>query len=305
MEQRGLESTRKGSRWLYHLWWLLLDLAAQAFLVLLRLTGGHRRGRRNARNLGLREVELSFQRLPEAFDGFRILHLTDLHLDGMEGLSDQLAKKIEELERVDLLALTGDLRRRIHGPHAPAMAEMQKLMRRIGFLAREKLAVLGNHDSVLMVESLQAMGFEVLINGETGLCRNGQEIRIVGTDDVHSYFTPEALETLAGPFESFTISLVHSPELACEASDAGVDLYLCGHTHGGQICLPGPVPLVKHLTCCREYWSGLWRCGRMQGLTSRGVGTSGIDVRFHAPPEIWLITLRRDGGARQGPLSQR
>jgi hypothetical protein len=149
-----------------------------------------------------------------------------------------------------------------------------------------------------MVPPLESLGFRVLVNESMLIGRDDQAIRVVGTDDVHAYFTQDALDALAGPFDEFTIALVHSPELAIEAAAGGADLYLCGHTHGGQICLPGPVPIIKHLTCCRSYWHGQWRHRNMRGITSRGVGTSGIPVRFHAPPEAWHITLRR--GPAQG-----
>jgi hypothetical protein len=85
---------------------------------------------------------------------------------------------------------------------------------------------------------------------------------------------------------------VHTPELVDEAAAAGVDLYLCGHTHGGQICLPWIGPIIVNANCPRRYARGLWRHRHMQGYTSPGVGTSGVPVRFFCPPEIGVIELR-------------
>jgi predicted MPP superfamily phosphohydrolase len=86
--------------------------------------------------------------------------------------------------------------------------------------------------------------------------------------------------------------LVHSPEAALLAAEAGFALYLCGHTHGGQICLPGGIPVITNIQYRRRFASGPWRCGEMIGYTSRGLGTSGLPVRFFSRGEIALITLR-------------
>ena len=78
-------------------------------------------------------------------------------------------------------------------------------------------------------------------------------------------------------------------------SRSDFDLLLGGHTHGGQVCLPGGLPLVTHCQNGRRYAAGLWRHGGMVGYTSRGVGVSGLPVRFNSRGELTLITLRRGG----------
>ena len=77
------------------------------------------------------------------------------------------------------------------------------------------------------------------------------------------------------------------------AAAAGCALYLCGHTHGGQICLPGGRPILTHLTRCRHLASGRWQCGAMTGYTNRGIGVSGPPLRFNCSGEAAVITLRR------------
>ena len=84
---------------------------------------------------------------------------------------------------------------------------------------------------------------------------------------------------------------MHSAEVADHAADAGFALYLAGHTHGGQICLPGGRVLISHMVRLREYASGRWRCRNMQGYTSTGVGVSSLPVRFNTRGEIAVITL--------------
>jgi predicted MPP superfamily phosphohydrolase len=79
-----------------------------------------------------------------------------------------------------------------------------------------------------------------------------------------------------------------------------MDLYLCGHTHGGQICLPWIGPPFLNARCRREYGSGEWRHNAMQGYTNRGIGTSTLPVRYNCPPEAAVITLRRKCGPPHG-----
>ena len=115
---------------------------------------------------------------------------------------------------------------------------------------------------------------------------------VIGVDDPHYYGCddlPGALESV--PSEAFKILLVHSPEIIEKAEAAGIDLYLCGHTHGGQICLPLLGPLISNSNCARKYTRGQWQYKHLQGYTSPGVGTSGVPVRFFCPPELGLIEL--------------
>ena len=267
-----------------------------AFGAGLRLTPLHRRGRLNALDLQLTEFELAFPGLPRHFDGYRILQVSDTHLDSFPTIADVAGKLLGGLE-VDMLAVTGD----VHGHHRTPIA------RSIGLLAQalegvrvrgHRVAVLGNHDTHAMVEALQRTGFEVLINRSLVLRRDGESLRITGLDDVHCFYTEAARAALDNHAGEFRIALVHSAEVADYADEAGYALYLCGHTHGGQICLPGGRPLVSQLRRCRHAARGLWRQGSMIGYTNRGLGVSGPPVRFNCRGEAALITLRRAGDRR-------
>ena len=79
---------------------------------------------------------------------------------------------------------------------------------------------------------------------------------------------------------------VHTPEMIPEAAQHGIDLYLCGHTHGGQICLPLIAPLLTQANCPRRYTRGAWRYGQVHGYTNTGAGASGVAVRFLCPPKL-------------------
>jgi predicted MPP superfamily phosphohydrolase len=164
------------------------------------------------------------------------------------------------------------------------------------------LGVLGNHDDCHMVGPMEAMGIRMLVNESVRLARGSEVLQVVGTDDVHYYFTDQAVHALEAARDSFTIALVHSPEAYDVAAGLGVDLYLCGHTHAGQVCLPGGRPVIRHLSRGRRFYRGTWRHRGMLGVTNAGAGTSGVPVRFNTRGEILILTLRRPAaGSRPAP----
>jgi len=278
--------------------WQRLKLAIRVFGLVLKAVGLYRRGVRNALDIRLTELEFAFTDLPAAFDGFTILHLTDLHVDGLPGTMEA-ARAHAGGREVDLCVLTGDYRFRVQGPFEqilPGMAELVAAVR-----AREGiLGVLGNHDDAAMVEEFERLGIAMLVNETRTIRRNGAAIHLTGTDDVHYFYTDAAPAALAAAPEGFRIALIHSPELADRAEGNGYRLYLAGHTHGGQVCLPGGVPVITHVGRFRRLACRRWRLGAMQGYTSTGVGVSALPVRFNNRGEVALITLRR--GDRQTEL---
>src|SRR5262249_52944432 len=143
------------------------------------------------------------------------------------------------------------------------------------------VGILGNHDTGAIAATLEANGVRLLLNETVALRRGGETIYLTGTDDVHHFWSPAALRTLeSAPRDQPRIALVPSPELAGEAAALGYALYLCGHTHGGQFCLPGGIPIVT-MGAMRSTASGAWRRGAMLGYTSRGIGTSTMPLRFN------------------------
>jgi predicted MPP superfamily phosphohydrolase len=293
METENRKSRRYGGRGPHH-WYTLLFLM-RALELGLKLTGQYERGVRNAWDVALRELPLELPRLPAAFDGFTVLHLSDLHLDGMPGLEQLILDRVRG-RTFDLCVLTGDFRTELHGPIRPTLDRLRPLVD--GIDARHgTLAVLGNHDDCHMLAPLEAMGIRVLVNESVRLRRGEAELQLAGTDDVHYYFTDQAVHALEAARDACTIALVHSPELYEEAAALGVDLYLCGHTHAGQVCLPGGRPVITHLSRGRRFYRGVWRHRGMLGVTNAGAGTSGVPVRFHTRGEILALTLRQTGAA--------
>src|SRR5690606_31536466 len=112
--------------------------------------------------------------------------------------------------------------------------------------------------------------------------------------DPHYYRADNLEKAAAGlPDGAVTILLAHSPEIYRHAAYADFDLLLCGHTHGGQICLPGGRPIICNANSPRELCRGAWRYRDLQGYTSLGSGACMVDVRINCPPEITVHHLRR------------
>lgn len=257
---------------------------------ILKLTGVYWYGRRKALDIQLTENEIAISHLPAAFNGFTLLHLSDLHVDMNTEATEALIRRIEKLD-YDICVITGDYRAWTTGPIDRAIAGMRSLST---VLKQPVYAVLGNHDSIHMVPHLEDMGIRVLLNESVTLEREDETIHLAGIDDAH-YYRVDNLEKSAHGIsgDSVSILLSHTPEVYRQAAHTGFDVLLCGHTHGGQICLPGGYPLTLDANCPRYMGSGNWRYHSMIGYTSVGAGTSIVDVRLNCPPEVTLHRLRR------------
>ncbi len=264
-------------------------IAMDAFYTLLRAAGLDGPGVRNAHDVRLRRLAMPVRGLPDALNGFTILHLSDLHLDASPYIAEAIRRAVSGVH-VDLCALTGDYRLSDAGEYRHVFEPLARIMAgahsRLGFHA-----VMGNHDSDLMVPGLREIGIDVLVNSGTDVEHNGCPIRLVGLDYVHRFHKPTVAATLEDFVDGFSIVLAHSPEIAREAAEAGAQVLLAGHTHGGQVCLPGGRPIITQMTNCRRYGSGLWRCGSMTGYTTYGAGFSGLPVRFFSRGEAVILEL--------------
>lgn len=255
----------------------------------LRVTMLLKRAQRNALNITVKTNEVTIPRLPPAFDGFRLLHLTDLHLDMNQAFPAILSECIAGLD-YELCVLTGDYRYRTHGASLPAMLGMEEVRRHI---KSPVYGVLGNHDSIEIVSALEAMDISVLLNEWVAIRRSSATIYLSGIDDPHFFQTDDLAAARAGiPEHACSILLAHSPEVYQRADKQGFDFMLCGHTHGGQIALPGGVPVTVNARCPREFCKGAWSYGALQGYTSVGAGSSIVDARLNCPPEVTLHRLR-------------
>jgi len=254
----------------------------------MRGVGLYGRGRRNAADIRLTSNHVVIPRLPKAFHGFRLLHLSDIHLDMEHEISHAIAEQVRDAD-YDLCVITGDFRARTYGDYDATIEAMASLRMHID---RPVYAVLGNHDFIEMVPDLEALNVRVLLNESEVIERNGALIQLAGIDDPH-YYQADNLEKAADaiPPDGVAILLSHSPEIYRHAAHAGFDFMLCGHTHGGQICLPGGLALTYNARCPRALGRGAWRWGSLQGYTSTGAGSCVVPVRFNCPPEITVHRL--------------
>lgn len=255
----------------------------------LRLSGLYDRSQRNACAIELRHNTLAVPGLPAPFKGFRILHLSDLHLDMDPRNAHAISERVRAVD-YDICVLTGDYRAKTFGPFDEVLRAMAAV--RLNLKA-PIYAILGNHDTLRLVPGLEALGIRVLLNETEIIEREGQSIYLAGIDDAH-YYQVHNIDKAAAeiPEDAVSILLSHTPEIYRHAAYGGFDIVLCGHTHGGQICLPGGYPLTWDAHCPRRMAAGPWRHGNLIGYTSVGAGTSVVNARLNCPPEITLHELQ-------------
>jgi predicted MPP superfamily phosphohydrolase len=255
----------------------------------LKLTGLYWRGRRNAERVELRHNYVRFATLPKLFDGFTILHLSDMHVDMNPGAMRQVCVLLDGLS-YDISVLTGDFRGQTYGPFDATLEGLASVCSR---LKGPVYGVLGNHDSIRMVPGMEEMGIRMLLNETEIIARGDQRIHLAGIDDAH-YYRVDNIEKAASqiPHDEFSILLSHTPEIYRQAANADFDLLLSGHTHGGQICLPGTIPITLDSNLPRRMGAGAWTYNKMAGYTSVGAGSCIVTVRLNCPPEITLHHLR-------------
>ena len=267
------------------------NLKPSHFLIraCLRLTGLYRRGQRNAAQIEVRQNYIRSAQIPKAFDGYTILHLSDLHVDMSQDAMQRLTAILRTID-YDLCALTGDYRGRTFGPYEAALAGMSRVCAEI---KKPIYGVLGNHDTICMLPGLEEMGVRMLLNECETIERDHQRIHLAGIDDAHFYRADNIEKAASGiPSDEFSILLSHTPEVYREAAHADFNLTLSGHTHGGQICLPGSIPITLASVLPRYMGSGAWKYRDMFGYTSVGAGSSIVPVRYNCPPEITLHYLQ-------------
>lgn len=269
--------------------WENFDFLNPLVESLIKATGLYRRGYRNAIDIRLEKINISLPRLPKPFSGFQILWVSDIHVerfDALPGIIDNLVSPLE----YDLCVFGGD------SCFEHFLSEkVLVLTRRITEnLVRKSpvFGILGNHDYTPVAHLLDSLGVRMLLNANTAIERGGQKLWFAGIDDCH-YFYAEDLDAALRdvPDSDCKILLSHSPEIYKRAAARDIDLCLSGHTHGGQICLPGEISIISSASVPRRIRKGLWQQEKMKGYTCRGCAASGAPVRFNSRPEITLFTL--------------
>ncbi len=269
----------------------IVHLAARAVLMAAGCWG---KACAHARKINLSNLQFDFANLPENFDGVKVLFISDLHFPGFAGFSDTIEEIIRPLE-FDYCFLGGDYSNGTGAlPHLVNPC-LERLMAQLRTKTGGIYAILGNHDIYDTAVLLEKCGAKVLINDNCFIRRGSEHICVVGLDDHFHYRNTDwkLAEEDIGNYHGFKIILSHLPDNCHKAAAKGYDLMLSGHTHGGQLCLPPGIPIITHSKVRGQFVRGIWNCKQLKGYTSCGAGTSAIGARLYAPPEVCLLTLRR------------
>jgi hypothetical protein len=231
----------------------------------------------------------------------RVLHLSDLHVERVTAREEALLDHVAALAP-DVVLITGDYLNLSYVHDARAQEEVRRFMARLCACAGCPVYTVTGSPPVdspdVVPRIFEGLPMRWLQNQAAVLDCDGQRIRLLGVHCNHELsIDGAALRALAAEEragEPFTVLLYHSPDLMPEAASLGVDLYLCGHTHGGQVRLPVFGALVTSSEFWKRYEMGRYQEGATTLYVSRGLGMEGMGaprIRFLAPPEITLWTL--------------
>jgi len=261
-------------------------------IPVLKMSGLYRRGLRNALDVQQTTLTVSDPTLPESFDGFTLLYLSDLHIDGNEALLQPLCALLDRIE-VDICLLGGDYRVLMHGDFRKVVDCFQQFLPHIR--SQEGVfGILGNHDSWEMLKPLERLGMVMLMNEAVQVTRGADSVWMLGVDDPHYYRCDDYHKANRGiPTDAFRILLAHSTNVLFHIAAEPVNFCLCGHTHAGQIALPLIGPLITHSALKGPFIYGRWQYQQIPGYTASGVGTSAIPVRYNTASEVVVITFKR------------
>ena len=247
-------------------------------------------------------ARLPFRDLHPDLDGLRIVHVTDLHLRGAWAPAyDRLMDRLSAAAP-DLLLVTGDFvdSKRDHAAALPVLYRLLTAFRaRLGCFG-----VIGNHDTLSFLGRLDDTTVR-LIGGQRHVVPVGRTaVELIGLPGaIRKDLPPGFADTMppraAAPPGAMRVVLSHFPDHLRRTAALRPDLFLAGHTHGGQVCLPGMVPIIKHDTLPRRLCSGAHRVETAAGhptwlVVGRGLGTTTLPVRVFCPPEVVEIVLKRE-----------
>ena len=242
-----------------------------------------------ANSLSLERVTVNLKRLPKKLDGFRIIHLSDIHHSPFTGI-DHINRTVKIANRLkpDMFVLTGDYVS--HEPEyiRPVASVMSELHAEFG-----THACLGNHDHwtdpALVTTAFRENGINMMVNEGFRFEARGASFWLAGVDD-HMVGKTDLAAALKGSYpDEMKLLLAHNPIIFRKSVRHGIDLTLSGHTHGGQVRVRDK---QKRLIRRRKLSNGLHERYDSQIYITRGIGTVVLPVRYQCPPEITLLELR-------------
>ena len=252
-----------------------------------------------ANEVDVTKLDLKVRNLPPAFEGFKVAVISDLHFGPYTG-AHQIGSAVHAANALkpDVVTLLGDfVTEPLFGQSLGGAAKAEPCAQVLGQLQSSigSFAVLGNHDYAtdpeFVADALRSHGISLLRNTNQMVERAGARIWLIGVNDAMMR-QADLQQALTGvPRGETKILLAHEPDFADYSSQNGIDVQLSGHSHGGQIKMPGVHPFWLP-DLAKKYYRGYYRVGQLQLYTNRGIGTVALPLRFCAPPEVTLLTLR-------------
>jgi uncharacterized protein len=240
----------------------------------------------------VKEIRLKVKNLPAAFEGWRIVQFSDVHMGFFYDIDDfkPVVKMINSINP-DIIFFTGDL---IEAGNMEPELYIQMLSE-LKVLRGGKWAVIGNHDMSIKNKVswvLQNSDFTVLHNTHDFIESNQEKLYIAGLDDI-MYGLPNIEKAVDGiPDDSCVLLLAHEPDIADVSSHYAISAQFSGHSHGGQVRIPFFGTLIKQ-RLASKYDDGLYQVGKekMPLYVNRGIGTTNLPFRFFCRPEITVFHL--------------
>jgi len=252
-----------------------------------------------ANEVDVTKLDLKITNLPPAFNGFKVAVISDLHFGPYTG-ARLIGSAVHTANALnpDLVTLLGDfVTESAFGQPGGGAAKAEPCAQVLGQLESTigSFAVLGNHDYAtepeFVADALRSHGISLLRNANQMVEREGARIWLIGVNDAMAQQADLERALTGVPREETKILLAHEPDFADHASPYGIDVQLSGHSHGGQIKMPGVHPFWLP-DLAKKYYRGYYRVGPLQLYTNRGIGTVALPFRFCAPPEVTLLTLQ-------------
>jgi predicted MPP superfamily phosphohydrolase len=239
------------------------------------------------------DAQIPIPHLPPELEGFRLLHVSDIHARRLwDPAWDELIARVQA-DPPDFIVYTGDF-----VDNKQKTRQSMPLVRRLVNSLKSRLgaaAILGNHDGDLLGPPLASLNLTLLDHRRLALHSGSATLEFIGVAGVdRKDFDPVFLRSLGrkGP-GTVRIALSHYPDLIRRSRFLELDLFLAGHTHGGQVCLPGGIPIIRHDSLPAKLISGIHRVYDTWLVSNPGIGFSGLPVRLFCPAQVIEIRLRR------------
>lgn len=243
------------------------------------------------RSMDWLRVELPIPGLPDVLRGTRILHLSDMHIHHTWMPAwDQIIESTRQ-NPPELICISGDFveNKADHRPALPAVHDfVNGLQARLGIFA-----ILGNHDGELFPLRFFNERVHLLADDLVRLEDNGAAIEIFGIDGVHrdDWDAARAKEFPTKPANTVRIAMAHYPAQVNMMPGMEIDILFTGHTHGGQVCLPGGIPIITHDHLPKQMAKGVHRIDNTWMVVSRGLGFSGYSIRTFCAAEVVEVVV--------------